>query len=51
MTEDRNNAYRLIYVLLRYDDDATIRQLAKLLNYDIQQLQNDIASLRILVEN
>lgn len=48
--EDKNNAYRLIYALLRYDDDATIRQLAKLLNYDIKQLRKDIASLRKLVD-
>ncbi len=49
-SEDKNNAYRLIYALLRYDDDVTIRQLAKLLNYDMQQLKKDISSLRKLVD-
>lgn len=32
--EEKNNALRLVYTLARYDDATSIKQLARILNYE-----------------
>lgn len=44
--EEKNNALRLVYTLARYDDATSIKQLARILNYDATQLIKDIEALK-----
>ena len=46
MTEqEKHNAQRLAFAIERHADPGTIRQLAKLLNYEPAQLGKDIEAL------
>ena len=46
MTEqEKHNAQRLAFAIERHADPGTIRQLARLLNYESDQLRTDIEAL------